>query len=61
MDFRRDILPKLQVRVIAEAIGASLSHGSKVRGAKLVSQKRHWKALIERAFSRQPEKTARPR
>jgi hypothetical protein len=41
-------LPKLQslpVRVIAEAMGASLSHGSKVRGGKLVPQKRHWKAL----------------
>ena len=34
VDFRRDILPKLQrlpVRVIAEAMGASISHGSKVR------------------------------
>ncbi|MGB8910582.1 MAG: hypothetical protein WCC84_17695 [Candidatus Cybelea sp.] len=48
MDFRRDILPKLQrlpVRVIAEAMGASLSHGSKVRGGKLVPHKRHWSAL----------------
>ncbi len=37
VDFRRDILPKLQglpVRVIAEAMGASLSHGSKVRGGE---------------------------
>ena len=49
MDFRRDILPKLQslpVRVIAEAMGARISHGSKVRGGKLVPHRRHWKALI---------------
>jgi hypothetical protein len=48
VDFRRDILPKLQrlpVRAIAEAMGASLSHGSKVRGGRLVPHKRHWKAL----------------
>lgn len=48
VDFRRDILPKLQsvaVRVIAEAMGSSLSHGSKVRSGKLVPHKRHWKAL----------------
>lgn len=48
MDFRRDILPKLQrlpVRVIAEAMDASISHGSKVRGGKLVPHRRHWKAL----------------
>ena len=48
MDFRRDILPRLQslpVRAIAEAMGASLSHGSKVRGGKLVPHKRHWPAL----------------
>ncbi|MGB8907309.1 MAG: hypothetical protein WCC84_01035 [Candidatus Cybelea sp.] len=34
VDFRRDILPKLQqlpVSMIAEVMGASLSHGSKVR------------------------------
>ena len=33
-DFRRDVPPKLQgfpVRMIAEAMGASISHGSKVR------------------------------
>jgi hypothetical protein len=49
VDFRRDILPNLQslpVRVIAEAMGASLSHGSKVRGGKLVPHKRHWTALL---------------
>jgi hypothetical protein len=48
VDFRRDILPKLQrlpMRVIAEAMGASLSHGSKVRGGKLVPHKRHWESL----------------
>jgi hypothetical protein len=48
VDFRRDILPKLQglaVRVIAEAMSASISHGSKVRGGKLVPHKRHWKTL----------------
>jgi hypothetical protein len=48
VDFRRDILPKLQrlpVRAIAEAMDASLSHGSKVRGGKLVPHKRHWPAL----------------
>lgn len=50
VDFRRDILPKLQrllpVRVIAEAMGASLSHGSKVRSGKLVPHRRHWKTLL---------------
>ncbi|MGA8098729.1 MAG: hypothetical protein WB810_08725 [Candidatus Cybelea sp.] len=48
VDFRRDILPRLQrlpVRVIAEAMAASISHGSKVRGGKLVPHKRHWLAL----------------
>jgi hypothetical protein len=48
VDFRRDILPKLQslpVRLIAEAMGASLSHGSKVRSGRLVPHKRHWKGL----------------
>jgi CRISPR-associated endonuclease Cas1 len=48
VDFRRDILPRLQrlpVRVIAEAMGASISHGSKVRGGKLVPHRRHWQAL----------------
>jgi hypothetical protein len=49
VDFRRDILPKLQglpVRVIAEAMGATISHGSKVRSGHTVPHKRHWKALI---------------
>ena len=49
VDFRRDILPKLQslpVRVIAEAMGASISHGSKVRSGRLVPHKRHWKSLF---------------
>jgi hypothetical protein len=48
IDFRRDILPKLQnlpVRVIAEAMGASISHGSKVRSGLLVPHRRHWKVL----------------
>jgi hypothetical protein len=48
VDFRRDILPRLQglpVRVIAETMGATISHGSKVRGGKLVPHRRHWKAL----------------
>jgi|SRR5580700_123081 CRISPR-associated endonuclease Cas1 len=49
VDFRRDILPRLQgvpVRVIAEAMGASISHGSKVRSGLLVPHKRHWRRLI---------------
>jgi hypothetical protein len=53
VDLRRDILPKLQglpVRVIAEAMGASISHGSKVRGGLLVPHKRHWNKLLN--FSR---------
>ena len=48
MDFSRDILPKLQsipVRAIAEAMGCSGSHGSKVRLGKLVPHKRHWRRL----------------
>ena len=48
VDFWRDILPGLQrvpVKVIAEAMGASISHGSKVRSGKLVPHKRHWRAL----------------
>jgi hypothetical protein len=48
VDFKRDILPKLQclpVRAIAEAMGCSISHGSKVRNGHLVPHKRHWKAL----------------
>jgi hypothetical protein len=49
VDFKLDILPKLQslpVRVIAKAMGASISHGSKVRNGHLVPHRRHWKALI---------------
>jgi hypothetical protein len=48
VDFRRDILPRLQrvtVRVIAEAMGATISHGSKVRCGHTVPHKRHWQAL----------------
>jgi hypothetical protein len=48
VDFRRDILPKpqgLPARMIAAAMGACISHGSKVRGGKLVPHRRHWKAL----------------
>jgi len=48
VDFRRDILPKLQVvpvRAIADAMGASISHGSKVRSGLLVPHKRHWQKL----------------
>jgi hypothetical protein len=48
VDFRRDILPRLQglpVRVIAEAMGSSASRGSKVRSGLLVPHKRHWIAL----------------
>jgi hypothetical protein len=33
------------VRVIAEAMGCSGSHGSKVRCGRLVPHKRHWSAL----------------
>lgn len=49
VDFRRDLLPKLQslpVRAIAEAMGTSISHGSKVRSGRLVPHRRHWKALL---------------
>jgi hypothetical protein len=48
VDFRRDILPKLQglpVRLIADAMGATISHASKVRGGKVAPHKRHWKTL----------------
>lgn len=47
--FRRDILPKLQrlpVRVIAEAMGASISHGSRVRSERAAPHKRHWNHLL---------------
>ncbi len=69
VDFRRDILPKLQnlpVRLIAEAMGASISHGSKVRSGLLVPHKRHWAALRDLVLgvSKQQEKptatTSRP-
>jgi hypothetical protein len=49
VDFRRDILPTLQglpVRVIAAAMGASISHGPKVRSGLIVPHRRHWKALL---------------
>jgi CRISPR-associated endonuclease Cas1 len=49
VDFRRDILPKLQrlpVSVIAEAMRSSISHGSKVRCGRLVPHKRHWRTLV---------------
>jgi hypothetical protein len=52
VDFRRDMLPKLQVlpvRVIADTMGTSQSHGSKVRNGHLVPHKRHWKALASLA------------
>jgi ribosomal protein L37E len=55
IDFTRDILPGLQtvlVRVIAETMGSSLSHGSKVRSGRLVPHKRHWKALAEISLGR---------
>ena len=48
VDFERDILPKLQgvpVRAIAEAMGATISHGSKVRCGHTLPHKRHWRAL----------------
>jgi hypothetical protein len=50
VDFRRDILPKLQslpVRVIAAAMGTGISHGSKVRSGKLVPHSRHWNRLMQ--------------
>jgi CRISPR-associated endonuclease Cas1 len=49
VDFERDIWPKLQrltVRKIADAMGATQSHGSKVRGGKLIPHKRHWRVLL---------------
>jgi CRISPR-associated endonuclease Cas1 len=50
VDFRRDILPGLQhllVRVVAEAMGASMTHGSKVRSGGLIPHRRHWRALLQ--------------
>jgi hypothetical protein len=48
VDFKRDILPRLQsfaVRAMAKAMGSSISHASKVRNGHLVPHKRHWKTL----------------
>jgi hypothetical protein len=48
VDFKRDILPGLQdvpVRAIAEAMGSTHSHASKVRCGRLAPHKRHWGAL----------------
>ncbi len=48
VDFRRDILPKLQslpVRMIAEAMGAASRTVRRFRGGKLVPHKRHWLTL----------------
>jgi hypothetical protein len=39
------VLQSLPVRVIAEVMGCSGSHGSKVRRGLLVPHRRHWKAL----------------
>lgn len=50
VDFWRYILPKLQglpARVVAEAMGATISHGSKVRSGKVIPHRRHWDALAE--------------
>jgi CRISPR-associated endonuclease Cas1 len=50
VDFRRDILPRLQsvpVRTIAAAMCATISHGSKVRCGHVLPHKRHWRRLIE--------------
>jgi len=49
-DFRRDILPMLQgftVRAIADALGISQSHASKVRGGTTPPHKRHWQTLLQ--------------
>jgi class 3 adenylate cyclase len=48
VNFRRDILPKLQrlpVRVIAEAMGTTISHASKERNGHLIPHRRHWITL----------------
>jgi hypothetical protein len=50
VDFRRDVLPRLQslpVRVIAAAMDANISHGSKVRNGRIVLQKRHWNTVMQ--------------
>lgn len=48
VDFDRDVLPGLQgvpVREIANAMGASISHASKVRSGHVKPHKRHWNIL----------------
>lgn len=48
LDFDRDIFPSLKslpVRVLAEAIGTTISHSSKVRPGTLKPHERHWEAL----------------
>jgi len=56
VDFVRDILPGLQrlpVKALAETMGCSISHGSKVRNGHLIPHRRHWKRLatIGRTYS----------
>ena len=51
----RPKLQRLSVRVIAEAMGASISHGSKVRNALLVSHRCTISATLER--TREPDLT----
>lgn len=51
VDFQRDILPKLQdvpVRAIAEAMGATISHASKMRCGRTAPHKRHWRTLLDK-------------
>ena len=43
---------KVSVRVIAEAMGCSGSHGSKVRSGLVVPHKRHWKTLMRLGSAR---------
>ena len=48
--FQRDILAKLQgisISAIANSMGTSPSHASKVRNGHLIPHKRHWNALKE--------------
>ncbi len=51
----RPKLQRLSVRVIAEAMGASISHGSKVRSGLLVSHRCTILATLER--TREPDLT----
>ena len=47
-EFDRDILPGIQnvsTRTIADAMGCSISHASKVRTGRVVPHKRHWQHL----------------